>query len=136
MSVTPLTGQNGQNEDTNDALYSPTNKANVMLYCNPMDATTVADSPVVGTGLDVKFNSAQPAPESKNPKVTETVVQQSNMGTKRISVLQGPFSVGDEALHKSKRTMDQQRTPSKTSGAATIMALSPHVRNVADGFKQ
>ncbi len=119
MSGTPHRGQNGQNEDTNDVLYSPTNEADGMWYCNPMDAT-VANSPISGDHSMMKFNLAQPAPGSKYPTMTDNAIKIASKGTKTGSVLHGPSSMGEEASSKAARATNQQTTVSMTCSSTKL----------------
>jgi hypothetical protein len=57
------------------------------------------------------------------------------MGTNTDYVVHWPSLVGEEALCKATRVMEERTKPSKTS-SGTIMTLSPHARNLADTFKQ
>jgi hypothetical protein len=122
-------------DDTDNVLYSPLNESEGMLHCNPLE-DTIVESPVIGTHLVAKFNSAQEIEGSEDSTVTENSLPPPKKCLQNISVLQRLSSVDEqEAPCETTRAKNHVKTPPKTSGS-TMTTQSPCARNLAQSFQQ
>ena len=129
MSGTPLTAENGRNEDTQDLFYSPINQTYQPIDSNTEEATE-PESPAKGTNLATKFAFTLPADVPETETMAEITLPNIENQKETESLLHRGPSASDGGTLMVSNVGNDLKTPERTT-TMPLNTPSPRAKNLA-----